>query len=271
MNNKILPFAVFEPHIVRTKDLPIIYHHDTLHKAGVLNFHENPEVLYVLKGSGRVLCGEETVSVQAGDTVVIDCYAAHRIIPDGEIRYFCLIIDRSFCKYHSIDPWLLHFAPLIQSDEGSERMRRVMEECRREEPFQDAAIKSAVLELMVFLCRRYSTPKPKTAIEEDVAVSHVRTALEYIKRNLGKKLSVEEVAAHTGLSKYYFLRIFKRITGYTMTRYVNMIRCEYAKELLQSGKHSIKEVALLCGFENYSYFTNVFKTYSGVLPSEIAK
>lgn len=271
MNNKILPLAVFEPHIVRQRDLPIIYHLDTLHKAGVLNFHENPEVLYVLKGSGRVLCGEETVPVQAGDTVVIDCYAAHRIIPDEEIRYFCLIIDRSFCKYHSIDPWLLHFAPRVQSGEAAERMERIMTACKEKEPFQDAAIKCAVLELLVFLCRDYSTPKPDTALEENAAVGHVRTALEYIKKNLGKKLSVEEVAAHTGLSKYYFLRIFKRVTGYTMTRYVNMIRCEYAKDLLESGKHSVKEVALLCGFENYSYFTNVFKQNVGVLPSEIAK
>lgn len=271
MNNKILPSAVFEPHIVRQKNLPIIYHWDTLHKAGVLNFHENPEILYVSGGSGKVLCGEETVSVQAGDTVVIDCYAAHRIVPDEEIRYFCLIIDRSFCKYHSIDPRLLHFTPKLQCVEAVERMERVMAACKEEDSFQDAVIKCAVLELLVFLCRGYSTPKLDAALEEDAAEGHVRTALEYIKKNLGKKLSVEEVAAHTGLSKYYFLRIFKRVTGYTMIRYVNMIRCEYAKELLQSGKHSIKEVALLCGFENYSYFTNVFKAYSGVLPSTIIK
>jgi len=271
MSNKILPFAVFEPHIVRQKNLPIIYHWDMLHKAGVLNFHENPEVLYILEGSGRVLCGEDTVPVQAGDTVVIDCYAAHRIIPDEEIRYFCLIIDRSFCKYHSIDPWLLHFTPLIHSDAATERMERVMAACRGEEPFLDAVIKCTVLELLVFLCQGHSAPKSDAAMDEDAAVGHVRTALEYIKKNLGKKLSVDEVAEHVGLSKYYFLRIFKRVTGYTMTRYVNMIRCEYAKELLESGKHSIKEVALLCGFENYSYFTNVFKAYSGVLPSTIIK
>jgi len=121
------------------------------------------------------------------------------------------------------------------------------------------------------LCQGHSAPKSDAAMDEDAAVGHVRTALEYIKKNLGKKLSVDEVAEHVGLSKYYFLRIFKRVTGYTMTRYVNMIRCEYAKELLESGKHSIKEVALLCGFENYSYFTNVFKAYSGVLPSTIIK
>lgn len=271
MNNKILPLAVFEPHFIRKKDLPIIYHMDKLRKAGVLNLHENLEVIYVTRGSGKVLCGDETVPVQVGDTSVIDCYAAHSIVPDGEIQYFCLIIDRSFCKYHSIDPWLLHFAPLIQSAEAGEKMKRVMEACEREEPFQNAAIKSAVLELMVFLCRFYSEPKTDSELAEDAAVEHVRSAIEYIKNHFDKKLSVDEVAAHTGLSKYYFLRIFKRVTGYTMTQYINRIRCEYAKELLKSGKHSIKEVALLCGFENYSYFTNVFKQHMGVLPSAVIK
>ncbi len=271
MNNKILPLAVFEPHIVRKRALPIIYHKDKLRKAGVLNIHENTEVLYVTCGSGRVICGDVTVPVKAGDMVVVDCFAAHSIIPDEEIHFFCLIIDRSFCKYHSIDPFLLHFTPLIQSAEAGEKMKRVMEACEREEPFQDAAIKSAVLELMVFLCRFHSAPKPEAELVEDAAVGHVRNAIEYIKENLGKKLSADEVAARAGLSKYYFLRVFKRVTGYTMTQYINLIRCEYAKELLTSGNYSIKEVALLCGFENYSYFTNVFKKYIGVLPSAVIK
>ena len=99
MNNKILPLAVFEPHIVRKRDLPIIYHMDRLRKAGVLNLHENLEVIYVIRGRGSVVGGEETVTVEVGDTGVIDCYAAHSIVPDGEIQYFCLIIDRP-CILH---------------------------------------------------------------------------------------------------------------------------------------------------------------------------
>ena len=225
MNNNILPLAVFEPHIVRKRDLPIIYHMDRLRKAGVLNLHENLEVIYVTRGRGSVVGGEETVPIEVGDTGVIDCYAVHSIVPDGEIQYFCLIIDRSFCKYHRIDPWTLHFAPRIQNAEAGEKMKRVMEACEGEGPFQEALIQSAVLELLVFLCQGYSTPKADLELAEDVAVGHVRCAIEYIKKNLGKKLSVDEVAAHAGLSKYYFLRIFKRVTGYPMTQYTNRIRC----------------------------------------------
>jgi AraC-like DNA-binding protein/uncharacterized protein (DUF3820 family) len=85
----------------------------------------------------------------------------------------------------------------------------------------------------------------------------------YIKENLTKKLTLDEIAANVGLSKYYFLRQFKKITGYTVIDYVNIIRCEYAQELLRSEKYKVKEVALLCGFDNFSYFTNVYKKYTG--------
>ena len=71
--------------------------------------------------------------------------------------------------------------------------------------------------------------------------------------------------------KYHFLREFKKKTGFTLSNYINIIRCKYAKELLYSGKYTVKEVALLCSFDNFSYFTNVFKKHTGSLPSDYIK
>ena len=84
-------------------------------------------------------------------------------------------------------------------------------------------------------------------------------------RRLGQP---EDIANAVGLSMYHFSREFKKASGYSVMQYVNMIRCEHAQQLLISGKYKIKEVALLCGFDNYSYFSNIYKSYMGVLPSE---
>lgn len=74
-----------------------------------------------------------------------------------------------------------------------------------------------------------------------------------------------------GLSEYHFMREFKKTMGHTLSSYINILRCEEAKLLLQSGQYQIKEVALLCGFEVESYFAKVFRKYTGMLPSEFVK
>lgn len=90
-----------------------------------------------------------------------------------------------------------------------------------------------------------------------------------MKANFAQRLTSDEIAASAGLSKFHFLREFKRITGRTPTHYLNAIRCEYARSLLKSGRYSVKEAAFLCGFTNNSYFSSVFLKYTGMLPSQV--
>lgn len=78
----------------------------------------------------------------------------------------------------------------------------------------------------------------------------------------------DAVAASAGLTKYHFLRKFKRITGLTVPEYINTVRCQHARQLLAGGA-SAKEAATRSGFGNFSHFSSVFKKYTGSLPSEI--
>ena len=53
----------------------------------------------------------------------------------------------------------------------------------------------------------------------------------------------------------------------TLTGFLNRIRVEYAKKLLNE-KHPLKEVVSLCGFKNYGYFLKIFKEYTDQTPKE---
>jgi AraC-like DNA-binding protein len=87
-----------------------------------------------------------------------------------------------------------------------------------------------------------------------------------IRSEVSRDLSLDEVAEFVGLSKYYFAREFRRVTGYTFVTYVNLMRCERAKVLLAQNKLNIGEVGRACGFSNQSYFTRTFRAYTGRLP-----
>lgn len=274
MNNNILLAggrAKFEPHFSQKQELPFIFHSRFYlegGRQGLLNLHRNVEILCITGGEGQVRCGEEMLSVEPGDMVVVNSYAAHQTFPAEFLEYDCLIVDSDFCSENGIDIDSLQFTAKLRDSRTYEVFRRVSREYAGESPSRTARIRSSVLELMICLWENHSAPKESTA-QEDRALQSVIGAIDYIRENLSRRLSVEEIADNAGFSKFYFLRLFKKVTGCTLVQYINLMRCEQAKELLKTGKYTVKQTAVECGFDNLSYFTNVFKKYTGTLPNAV--
>ena len=274
MSNNILlnsPNARFEPHLFKDPAFPFRFHRDVILRQSVFNIHQNIELLLFLTGDGQVMYDGTPIPVQAGDVVVVNSYSAHQVMSETGMTQFCLIIDNSFCRYNSIDPARLDFHSHIRDEQTHSLFHRVMDACTGQDAFRDALIKSTVLDLLVHLCRQHSTLRTQPLTTADPALGYIRSATEYINNNLAGSLTVEEVAASVGLSKYHFLRQFKRLTGYTLTHYINTVRCEYAQRLLEQGNHNVKEVAHLCGFSNLSYFSSVFYRHTGLRPSQLLR
>ena len=92
-------------------------------------------------------------------------------------------------------------------------------------------------------------------------------AKEFLSANLEARLSLEEVAAAVGLSRYHFLRIFKQETGLPPHLYRVQRRIDAAQQLLKKGV-PFSEVALATGFTDQSHFTNKFRQFIGATPSQ---
>ncbi len=276
MNNNILlktAQVVYEPHVYANRELPFIfheYHKDQYWQTNRCNVHRNPELLYITEGSGKVRIGDAVYDVVSGDLVVIGSYATHQVLPNPKVNYFCLIVDMDFCTSNRLNADRLSFPAVIRDGGLEERFWRIVSEYRQADSFAVAGVRCSVLELMLDLCRRFGQ-LCEEPVELNPSLEYVRKAMVYIQENISKKLSLSEIADNVGLSKYYFLRRFRECTGMTVVEYVNTLRCEYAMELLSGGQHSIKQVAVACGFENFSYFSGLFKKYTGVLPSEYLK
>ena len=70
--------------------------------------------------------------------------------------------------------------------------------------------------------------------------------------------------------KYQLTRAFKRATGQTVITFINHVRCQHAANYIANGE-SVSRAALLCGFENFSYFSKTFQKFMEKLPSAYAK
>lgn len=93
-------------------------------------------------------------------------------------------------------------------------------------------------------------------------------ALDYIKRNFNKRITLEEVAGQVYLNPSYFSKIFKNEMKTTFVSYVNRIRINAAKNLLTDISIPLTDVSCIVGFEDQSYFTKVFKKATGVTPGK---
>ena len=93
-------------------------------------------------------------------------------------------------------------------------------------------------------------------------------AVDYIKKNYMKRITLEEVAAHVYLSPAYFSRIFKEEIGENFNIYVNLVRIDMAKKILVNEKVSLTDISTMVGFDGQSYFSKVFKKTTGVTPNK---
>ena len=101
---------------------------------------------------------------------------------------------------------------------------------------------------------------------------YMSVAVAYIEEHLDDEaLSIVSVASHVYLNPVYFGRVFKNTFHMTFKKYLMQRRMEKAKELLEKGSESIGAICEQVGISNSSYFAQVFKQYTGKLPSEYKK
>ena len=97
-------------------------------------------------------------------------------------------------------------------------------------------------------------------------VDVIHKAVQYVRKNYSKKISLEDVATSVYLSPSYFSKVFKQEMGCNFNTYLNTVRIEKSKELLLNGSLRLVDIAYAVGFEDQSYFTKVFKKLTGVAP-----
>lgn len=97
---------------------------------------------------------------------------------------------------------------------------------------------------------------------------YVGESQRYIEQNLGmEKLSVGDVSKHLHLNSVYFGRLFKNKTGKSFKEYLLSQRMDMAMRILDTTNKTVVEVAQEVGIQDSSYFAQLFRQHTGILPS----
>lgn len=107
-------------------------------------------------------------------------------------------------------------------------------------------------------------------IQEGQLPDPVMEAQDFIRQHLADhSLDVASIAAHVGLSRHHFSRLFKQATGTSIAQYIIHRRMDKALNLILSQRYKIKEVAAQLGYTEPAYFNAVFKKYYGYPPGQL--
>ena len=234
-----------------------------------LHFHSAVEFMFIKKGSLKVTLNGKEYLAGEGDLVTVNSGVVHSAKSNGDgLNFYILIADEVFFSGYGLYEETTCFSPIIHSKEISEIFNDIILEYDSENNFKNASITASLISLFITLNKFY---KEENRLEDSICdkrVALIRKTLDYINENYKNKLSIDDIADNMNFSKSYLSHVFKSVTGHSIVDYINTIRCQNAKALIQGG-YSITQAAFECGFMDVSYFTRTFKNIIGVLPSAI--
>jgi AraC family transcriptional regulator len=139
-------------------------------------------------------------------------------------------------------------------------------------PAQPLIAEAISCALASHLVRRYNASDPSPAnFQRGLSSQILARIVSHIEDRLDQPITLTDLAAVAGVSRFHFSRLFRQSTGFSPIAYVERLRLTRAQELLRLGKLPIVEVALAVGFCDQSAFTRRFHRHLGTTPAAFAR
>lgn len=239
-----------------------------------LHWHEALEFYFVLGGGVEVLCNGEKEWLYSGDTGYISWCEMHKGTDFLDNTVFLTVqIDLSSLEKleaeDNANPLFMSSKTLptyIRSDEKLIQMAVALQKTYGQEGLSAMYMaKSVIYQILAHLLTLEDGIEAEKSVIASPTVKLVRSTLFYISGHYNERLSLEKLAKEKGVTKQHLSKVFKQHTGQTVHQYINEFRCHNALSLIQDGV-SYSEAAYMVGYEDYNYFSRVFKGVFGCSP-----
>lgn len=252
------------------------------------HWHEDIELIYIVKGQTYVTCEEEQLLADEGDIVFINQAVRHFITPtnpEGSVLR-SIIVHPSFIfgfgqlemekKYitpvlHDASLKHLHITPASPFYEAFHKPVMEIISLNEQKTTGFELISKASLlyiwkELFTLVVQTNPAPAKKIAAQDE---QRVKQAILYMQEHYMESITLDNIADSILVSKSECCRCFKRTLNITPFEYLMKYRIlESTKKMHQKTLESISEIAGSVGFNNTSYYNKIFKKYMSCTPTE---
>lgn len=273
-----------------TDDVPVeLYEGDcSIYKDCYIHWHEEMEIVYVEEGKAYISINDKNIYGNKGDLIFIEKGAVHYIKSPDEnntLKFRTLVFNLSilrlneenYCQKQFISPLMnckVMFKNIITSkDENYSKIISayitLIDTFKSKESYYQLHIISLFYNLFYemlagghLLQRESKSRKNQRAIKQ---------CLAYIDQNFHNRISVRDLAEMINFSEDYFIHEFSKFMGKSPISYLNSVRLDKAKMMLNSTDKSIDDIAFDSGFQTTSYFIRLFKKQNGITPLQYRK
>lgn len=219
----------------------------------------------ILEGSVSGESAGETWRANAGDVVLLDCYAPHHYFSETGWRALWLHFDGAAARgyYNMVHKTNGTVFSARSARKELRALNGIYEMFHREKAPDELQIALEITQMLTALAvpvgLRTGTRTSKDAVD---------AVLYHINEHINEELSVKELAQLASFSESHFIRVFREQIGMTPRQYIKTVRIDHAKYLLKTTGLSVQEVGYSIGYSSPSMFCTTFKKSQGVTPNE---
>lgn len=256
------------------------------------NWHERLEINIPLTGSGHFRMGGRILDFSSGDIIVVDNLKLHGSVDyHGQVRKAAVItfmpdlicgpgsypcdsvyLRPFFCRASDVDPVLRTNHPFWKEVDAA--LSKVAE-CYSagQQPIYQSGCKIYLLEALYALTRHFGLAESESGeltvrMHQSLQFGRLH---EYLWDNYPEPHTVASAASIVGMTKYRFMKFFKKATGTTFVDYLTQLRLSRALRLLIETDRSIADIATSVGFADQCYFDRCFRRHYLKTPRDVRR
>lgn len=230
------------------------------------------EIVFIKKGNGRHLIGNNIYDVKQGDILIYNSHVLHDEYMDqtSKMSVYCvgmknvkcsglpenhLIPESMSCVWncgdqaHQIETLLEMILFQVKTNQAGHQ-----ETC--------SYLLSALISLLLTI------PKEQPLITEEVCCSLFLKIKSYIDLHYAENITLSSIAKELNASPYYIAHLFKKHTGFSPIQYIIRRRIGESQSLLINTNFTVTQIAGMTGYDNPNYFTSLFTKLIGISPKK---
>lgn len=224
--------------------------------------------LIVLSGRGTLTCQGEVYQLSAGQCAWVNCqfpYAHHtsdNLWKLQWIHFYGPTLSAIYDKYRERGG-----SPVINIKDAtafSQQWQQLYQTAENFDHIRDMRINEQLCSLLTLLMAQ-SSPSEYTS-KPAPKRQNLQEIKDYLDLHYSEKITLDDLAVHFFINKFYLTRIFHEQFGMTINTYLASVRVSRAKNLLRFSNDSLEMIAKSCGLQNANYFSRVFKKLTGIGP-----
>lgn len=239
----------------------------------VRHCHDRYEILYVVEGKGKCVVEGVEYAIHPRTVMLVRPFAYHTLMLDSDSPYERYVLQFS-------DATLMGDAPTILSEMLPEKNDEVESSFIIKNITSDTASLFERFDAIAALPESGRLSYLRMLISQIVIMlsasaddHHINDrgelgarVIRYLNGSIDKNLSLDHLARHFFVSKYYLCRAFKKHNGISIHGYINQKRIMYAKQLIEQGE-TASVAAYKVGFGDYSAFYRAYVKIIGTSPT----